>query len=306
MPMQNENEKPERIKFVTVCETGDPGFIAFAKSLLESEGIIYFLKGEQLQELGGMGRLGTGFNQIFGPVEIQVDEKDVERARELLDQAQQSTFASAKDTEETKPQEIKREYLNPLPNGEKPASKVYFKGIIIGIIIAVSIYYAYNYIHEFQYKNLSWMSERDSNKDGKPDVFYRYKGGFPEIIEEDLNFDGKTDRTCFYKDGIIERCETDDNFDGTFKTRSYFKNGVISRAETYYMNQTTPLITENFINGVINEAECYNESTQKIWKKELYNKGMISEELIDQNGDGKFDLSMQYNRWGRLIRINHL
>jgi hypothetical protein len=39
--MHTSDEKPERIKFVTVYKTGDPAFISFVKSLLESEGIIY-------------------------------------------------------------------------------------------------------------------------------------------------------------------------------------------------------------------------------------------------------------------------
>ena len=78
--------EPGFIKFVTVYETGDPALIAFAKSILQSEGIKYFIRGEGIQELFAGGRLGTGFNPVIGPVQIQVDEKDVEKAKDLFSQ----------------------------------------------------------------------------------------------------------------------------------------------------------------------------------------------------------------------------
>lgn len=84
--------EPEYIKFVTVYETGDPSSIAFAKSLFESEGVKCYVKGEGLQDLFAGGRFGTGFNPVIGPAAIQVDEKDVEKARDLLSQVEQGKF----------------------------------------------------------------------------------------------------------------------------------------------------------------------------------------------------------------------
>src|SRR4030043_1021816 len=95
VPLVNEPPpgiEPEFVKFVTVYETGDPAYIAFAKSLFESEGIKYYVKGEGLQDLFAGGRLGTGFNPVIGPVAIQVDEKDVEKAKDLLSQIEQGKF----------------------------------------------------------------------------------------------------------------------------------------------------------------------------------------------------------------------
>ena len=87
-----EQEEPEYIKFVTIYVTGDPAFIALAKSILESEGIKYFIKGEGLQDLFACGRIGTGFNPVIGPVEIQVDEKDAEKGKEILLSLEQAEF----------------------------------------------------------------------------------------------------------------------------------------------------------------------------------------------------------------------
>ncbi len=69
---------------VSVYGPADAGAMAIAKSLLEDEGIKYFVKNEILQELLGVGRFNTGYNPIFGPELIQVAPEDAERAAELL------------------------------------------------------------------------------------------------------------------------------------------------------------------------------------------------------------------------------
>jgi hypothetical protein len=71
--------------FVTVLETGDPGLLALARSLLEAEGIPSLFLGEGLQSLFGAGTLGAGFNIAVGPVHIQVPTSQAERAWELLE-----------------------------------------------------------------------------------------------------------------------------------------------------------------------------------------------------------------------------
>jgi putative signal transducing protein len=69
---------------VTVLETGDPGLLAVAKSLLESAEIHYFAKGEAVQDLFGIGRFGAGFNAFTGPVQLQVAFSDADEAIRLL------------------------------------------------------------------------------------------------------------------------------------------------------------------------------------------------------------------------------
>jgi hypothetical protein len=68
---------------VTVFETNDPALLAVAESLLESEGIRFFAKGEALQNLFGAGAV-SGFNPITGPVELQVSADDAADARSTL------------------------------------------------------------------------------------------------------------------------------------------------------------------------------------------------------------------------------
>ncbi len=70
--------------WVTVVQTGDSGQIAFIKSLFEDAQIPLLVKGEGVQDLFGMGRLGSGYNLITGPVQIQVPASHLEEAQELL------------------------------------------------------------------------------------------------------------------------------------------------------------------------------------------------------------------------------
>ena len=70
-------------ELVSVLETGDASLIAVAKSLLEGEDIDYFVRGDGLQDLFGLGRI-TGFSYAMGPAEFWVRADDAERARVLL------------------------------------------------------------------------------------------------------------------------------------------------------------------------------------------------------------------------------
>ena len=71
------------VELVCVLATGDAGLIAVAKSLLEREEIDYFVRGDGLQDLFGLGRI-TAYSFAMGPAEFLVREDDANRARELL------------------------------------------------------------------------------------------------------------------------------------------------------------------------------------------------------------------------------
>lgn len=94
--------KKEHIKFVTIYKTGDQSLILFIKSVFESENIIYYLRNEAVQDLFGGGRLGTGYNVLAGPVEVQVDERDAEKAGEILAQIEKGEFTILEENPEEK------------------------------------------------------------------------------------------------------------------------------------------------------------------------------------------------------------
>lgn len=63
----------EFVEHVTVLATGNPVVLAMAKSVLESDGIRCFVRGEILQSLFRIGM-----------AEIRVSEEEAERASDLL------------------------------------------------------------------------------------------------------------------------------------------------------------------------------------------------------------------------------
>jgi hypothetical protein len=89
LPKENKKGHDE-LKLVPIYATGDPGIIALIKSILESAGIPYFVKGEETQNLFGLGSLGLGYNNILGPLEVWVREEEKEAAAELLSELEET------------------------------------------------------------------------------------------------------------------------------------------------------------------------------------------------------------------------
>jgi len=71
-------------EFVPILELRGPAMVAFAKSLLQSSRIRFFIKDERVQDLIAYGQFGAGFNPITGPPTVFVEPSRAEEARELL------------------------------------------------------------------------------------------------------------------------------------------------------------------------------------------------------------------------------
>ena len=84
MDWGNDEKRDEGGKLVCVLQTGDQTQIAVARSLLGGAGIRFLVKNENVQDLFGLGRVGTGFNPLTGPIEIWVSEASEFTAREIL------------------------------------------------------------------------------------------------------------------------------------------------------------------------------------------------------------------------------
>lgn len=77
-------EKATKENLVTVFKSGNEALISLVKSILDEANIKYLVKGENLKDLFGFGVIGTGYNPLTGPVEIQVLEENADYASELL------------------------------------------------------------------------------------------------------------------------------------------------------------------------------------------------------------------------------
>lgn len=72
-------------ELVTIFQTSDAVILAMVKTVLDGEDIRFVAQGEGLQDWIGMGRFPSGYNAVTGPVRIQVEVEDAERAREALE-----------------------------------------------------------------------------------------------------------------------------------------------------------------------------------------------------------------------------
>jgi hypothetical protein len=292
--------EPEFIKFVTVHETGDPAFIAFVKSILESEGITYFIKGEGLQDLFACGRLGMGFNPVTGPVEIQVDEKDVERAKDLLSQIEEGEAEQPEADAEPEDEEERDKRTD--RNGKRYSLKAVIGGFIIGVLISVLGFIVYDYREKY----LSGVAKYDLNNDSKPDLFFHYKNGIIAKVEQDRNFDGRIDYWEYYKDNRREHGESDNNFDGIAETSFKFKDGLLALINVDTNGDNRPEIIEYFTHNILSEKVWLQESSPKIWKRALFEGGVMKEEYIDRDYDGTFDVKIVYDSSERPVKTESL
>jgi len=79
-----QEQKPEPdMELVAVIAVTAESDIVMVESLLQDAGIPYMARGEQIQDLFGLGRLVT-VNPILEPVEFLVAEADVAAARSVL------------------------------------------------------------------------------------------------------------------------------------------------------------------------------------------------------------------------------
>src|SRR5215831_16230490 len=84
LPESAETGGEPNARIVTVYRTSDSALVSVARSLLESAGIVYEAKGDNLGDLFAVGRIANSFNPVVGPVEFQVEEKDATEAEALL------------------------------------------------------------------------------------------------------------------------------------------------------------------------------------------------------------------------------
>ncbi|HMS63735.1 MAG TPA: DUF2007 domain-containing protein [Ignavibacteria bacterium] len=81
---KEQQEKEDHENLVNVYATGNEAVVSVVKSILDEAGIRYLAQGEGVQDLFGVGVLGTGFNPITGPVIFKVMPEDEAYAKELL------------------------------------------------------------------------------------------------------------------------------------------------------------------------------------------------------------------------------
>lgn len=257
-------QKPEYVDFEEILQTANDADITILKSILDSEDITYYFLGEE-------------FNRMYPPVEpvrLMVKKEDAEKARELLSDLKLSFTSvsqeiSDKSDLDGSESEIEEEPDENKPQTNLPSKKMisFMLGLLIGILLTAS-YSAY-YVHEMRHS--SGIRKYDDNKDGKPDKWVAYLDGKVSHSEFDRNFDGKIDCWSSYENGIVVRYQEDNDF-----------NGI-------------PDITCYYADGILDSAEFHPNGSRIVVKKQSYENGVLKEEWLDNNRDGKFDEKIMYD-----------
>lgn len=293
-------KEPDYITFVTVYEAGDPAFISFAKSILDAEGIKYFFKGEGLQDLFAGGRIGTGFNPLVGPVQIQVDENYAEHAKQILQElktSQCNDFDCGFD---------ENDYDEIIEKPHHSKSKIDIFSLLLGLLTGALLAGVITLLYVWNQKQLTNTVEYDFNMDSKPDTFYSYEKGIIVKTEHDRNFDGEIDDWVFFVQGAIDHSESDNDFDGLIDTWGAYKNGNVAQIDVDTNNDDEPDIIEYYKHGIFVEQEWFIASRKIIHKRAFFRLGIKHEELIDENLDGKFDKKITYNSSERPVSVQKL
>lgn len=104
---------PAYQEIVTIYSAPSILLLDMAQSILRAAGIEYFVKGELIQNIIGLGSYGGSFNLSVGPPEIQVAPEDVEDAKTLLKDLDESEYSDEeseenRDSEESLTEEDER------------------------------------------------------------------------------------------------------------------------------------------------------------------------------------------------------
>lgn len=90
-------DERSHIELVKVWETGNPALIALIESVLDDAGIDYSTSSENLQDLFGLGRFGSNYNYLIGPVKFFVRAEDEDEALKLIEQMRAGAPADLSD-----------------------------------------------------------------------------------------------------------------------------------------------------------------------------------------------------------------
>jgi hypothetical protein len=83
-PIGDLAEDVEALDLEPLTAITEPAFGALLRGVLDEAGIRHAMRGEGVQDLFTVGRLGTGYNLLTGPGKLYVERARASEAREIL------------------------------------------------------------------------------------------------------------------------------------------------------------------------------------------------------------------------------
>ncbi len=149
--------------------------------------------------------------------------------------------------------------------------------------------------------NYTGVIQRDRNSQGKPGRSYYYTDGILARTEVDRNYDDKPDEWYKFVANKVRSATLDNNFDGKPDVRITYKDEFnhVEKVDTDF--DGTPDATMHFVNGLLNKVDWHPHDSSIIERRQIFEYGILKEELVDTDLDGIFDVKITYDRYERPI-----
>lgn len=253
---------------------------SLAVSRLESEGIEAYIRKD---DVGG----AYPALQMTRGVRLLVKPEDRETAEKIL--SEMETEDSEEVEQEVPAEESKRKKSSPLVS-----IGLFLLGLAIGYFLAPELIDRIKYTGTVVVKSYR-------NAAGKPGDFEHYVGGQIARMEGDRNYDGKIDAWHRYVAGKLRASTYDNNFDGKPDGWVEYKDpfNFVERIDTDFDRK--PDATNFYVNGLKQRTDWHPNDSAIIERRQIYKNGVLKEELVDTDRNGKFDLKITYDDYERPI-----
>lgn len=228
-------------------------------------------------------------------IKLSVDPARFGEARQILDEPaplQAPSIVSPADSHQ------------PLSAHPAPAPFARFGwGLLVGTVIGALLHLGYTKSQQFGRRTYRY----DSDRDGTLDEEYIWQDGQLVEFRRDCNGDGRIDHWMFYTNGIPAREELDDNFDGRIDAWYTFDSrGVYSSARLDTDFNGVPDCTATCKNGMPSRCDWQPNGTNVITLRQIFENGVLKEELRDEDWDGQFDVSIKYGPFSNPVQTNYI
>lgn len=188
---------------------------------------------------------------------------------------------------------------SPRPPSSIRALAVFVLGIVAGMLIVAG--------YQRSQGTSSSTDQLDFNYDRHTDSWETYVKGKLSKVAHDNNGDERSDVWYYYEEGVVTRWEEDCNFDGQVDIwGTYDDRGVASQSKADVDFDGKADVTYSFQFGLLKESHTVIPHSGLVWKKEFYTNGILREELLDRDRDGKFDERISFDVFGVEVKKEKL
>ena len=205
----------------------------------------------------------SAYGMATGGIRLQVEDEDYERALQVLEKGPDAAGApEPKVTEQVHGTDERIEIGRNVPVG-----LFMLAAVALGVLIFVG-------------RSKNWPQgeqtyEFDYNGDGRTDAFWTYREELPVRGTEDRNFDGRPDLWFSFRHGLTDSAKSDTDF-----------NGVADRFAEY-------------VHGIPAREDVRPNDSAVVVRRYIYEHGVLREEWVDEDADGRFDFHLVYDPFGK-------